>query len=149
MLRTILFALGSSLLFGASLSGQDNAPAENQITEQRSLKDLFGPLSEVELEINKFDVQVDDKKDAINFSELQARPYGPLPHSPKMTGWESSVLAHHPLYYEEIYLERDGVTFEAYQPAVSAGLFFGRTLTLPLRMTMQPPFSAQLPANLR
>jgi len=65
-----------------------------------------------------------------------ARPWGE-----HVVIWEAPGTAHHPLYFEEINLERYGYSFGLAQPAVSAAHFFGRLPALPYLMTVDPPHS--------
>ncbi len=53
--------------------------------------------------------------------------------------WEAPGTAHHPLYFEEVNLERYGYSFGLAQPVVSAAHFFGRIPALPYLMTVDPP----------
>jgi hypothetical protein len=53
--------------------------------------------------------------------------------------WEAPGLAHHPLYFEEVNLERYGYSFGLAQPVVSAAHFFGRIPALPYLATVDPP----------
>ncbi len=45
--------------------------------------------------------------------------------------WEAPAIAHRPLYFEDINLERHGYKIPIVQPAVSAAHFFGRVPLLP------------------
>ena len=53
--------------------------------------------------------------------------------------WEASALYHHPLYFEEVALERYGHTVPLIQPAVSAAHFFISVPLLPYKMMLEPP----------
>ena len=53
--------------------------------------------------------------------------------------WAPSACAHHPLYFEDVNLERHGLSFGIAQPAVSAAHFFGNILALPYHVTNQHP----------
>jgi hypothetical protein len=53
--------------------------------------------------------------------------------------WIAPEMCHRPLYFEEINLERHGLSFGIAQPAVSSAQFFGRTLALPYLIAAQPP----------
>jgi hypothetical protein len=48
--------------------------------------------------------------------------------------WEAPALAHRPLYFEEVNLERHGFSIGIFQPALSAAHFFGRVPALPYLM---------------
>ena len=61
--------------------------------------------------------------------------------TPYFVSWQAPMLAHNPLYFEEVNLERHGLSFGVAQPAVSAGQFLGRTLALPYLMARRPPRS--------
>jgi hypothetical protein len=53
--------------------------------------------------------------------------------------WDAPGIATHPLYFEEVYVERYGYSFGLAQPVVSAAHFFGRIPALPYLMTVDPP----------
>ncbi len=48
-------------------------------------------------------------------------------------------FCYQPLYYEEVNVERYGLTFGVAQPVVSAAQFYGRTAVLPFMMVTHPP----------
>ncbi len=57
-----------------------------------------------------------------------------------VTNWEASALAHRPLYFEHVTLERYGQTIcPAAQPLLSAAHFFGTLPALPYKMGLEPP----------
>jgi len=54
--------------------------------------------------------------------------------------WEPTNLWYHPLYFEDVGLERYGHTRKPWvQPFVSTGRFFGQVAMLPYQMTLHPP----------
>ncbi len=56
--------------------------------------------------------------------------------------WESSKLAHRPLYFEDVPLERYGQGYSPlFQPVVSGSKFIFSAASLPYRMTLDPPRS--------
>jgi len=68
---------------------------------------------------------------------------------PRMYLWEASSFCHHPLYFEEINLERygffccdhrcGGIPAALVQPVVSGAHFFATVPALPYKMTLDPP----------
>lgn len=64
---------------------------------------------------------------------------------PKMVlQWEPTNLWYYPLYFQDTGLERYGHTHKPWvQPFVSTGKFFGQVVTLPYRMTLDPPTCPQ------
>ena len=62
---------------------------------------------------------------------------------PKMVlQWEPTNLWYYPLYFQDVGLERYGHTHKPWvQPFVSTGKFFGQVVTLPYRITLDPPTS--------
>jgi hypothetical protein len=54
-----------------------------------------------------------------------------------------SSFRHHPLYFEEVNLERYGYSFGILQPAASAAHFFGTIPALPYKMAVCPPCSCR------
>jgi len=56
--------------------------------------------------------------------------------------WEAPALRHHPLYFEEVNLERYGYSWphlKPLQPALSCGQFFVTLPMLPYKMWCEPP----------
>jgi hypothetical protein len=54
--------------------------------------------------------------------------------------WEAPVVAHGPLYFQDVPLEHFGQSCCPYlQPAISAAKFLGNVLILPYRATLDPP----------
>jgi hypothetical protein len=51
--------------------------------------------------------------------------------------WESPRLWHRPLYFEDVRLERWGMTWGCLQPPVSAAKFLGNMVTLPYQMMQE------------
>jgi hypothetical protein len=59
--------------------------------------------------------------------------------------WEAPGFCYRPLYFEEVCLERSGVSYGIAQPAVSSAQFFGRSLALPGLMAIHPPHECVYP----
>jgi hypothetical protein len=55
--------------------------------------------------------------------------------------WAAPGVLYHPLYFEEVNLERYGYTCGVLQPAVSSAHFFGNVLLLPYHLLETPPHS--------
>lgn len=53
--------------------------------------------------------------------------------------WAASALWHRPLYFEDVNLERHGLSFGIAQPAASGAHFFGSLLALPYHAINQHP----------
>ena len=53
--------------------------------------------------------------------------------------WQTPDLCYHPLYFEEVNLERFGGRFPVGQTIFSAAHFFGGVITLPYALAVQPP----------
>lgn len=53
--------------------------------------------------------------------------------------WAPTSLWHKPLYFEDVNLERHGLSFGIAQPAVSATRFVGNVVALPYHMVRQHP----------
>ena len=60
---------------------------------------------------------------------------------PILCAWSPWTLCYRPLYFEEIPLERYGMTYGLLQPAVSGAHFFGSVAALPYKMVVHPPRS--------
>jgi len=70
-------------------------------------------------------------------------PHGPCTArnwSRSLYRWEAACLQHHPLYFEDINLERHGHRVPYIQPVLSAAHFFGRIPALPYLATLDPPY---------
>ena len=53
--------------------------------------------------------------------------------------WAAPAVAHHPLYFEDVNLERYGYVYGCLQPAVSCAHFFGNVALLPYHVVQDPP----------
>ncbi len=53
--------------------------------------------------------------------------------------WTAPAVGYRPLYFEDANLERYGLSFGVFQPAVSVGRGFGQFMASPYQMTLQPP----------
>ena len=53
--------------------------------------------------------------------------------------WEASAVAHNPLYFEDVNLERYGYTRGFLQPLISGGRFFTTVVFLPYKIVAHPP----------
>ncbi len=53
--------------------------------------------------------------------------------------WEASAVAHNPLYFEDVNLERYGYTRGILQPLISGGRFFTSVVFLPYKIVAHPP----------
>jgi hypothetical protein len=56
--------------------------------------------------------------------------------------WSASHLAHQPLYFEDVNLERNGYSFGVLQPVVSAARFYATFPVLPYFCGAHPPYGA-------
>jgi len=53
--------------------------------------------------------------------------------------WEASAVAHNPLYFEDVNLERYGYSRGILQPLISGGRFFTTVVFLPYKIVAHPP----------
>lgn len=61
-------------------------------------------------------------------------------HEPKTVSWVPPALAHKPVYFEEVGVERYGQTRSpALQPVISGGKFLADAVTLPYKMGVDSP----------
>ena len=58
---------------------------------------------------------------------------------PSNFAWQAPALCHSPLYFQDVNLERHGLSFGIAQPFVSTAHAFGRFTMLPYMMAVQPP----------
>ena len=137
----------SVLAFGTR--GMSQPPAGRQYSETPCLSpyevdDLLTPLSRL-----AFDTRLPDgltPRDC--FAErlasretLDTRSRG---FGEQMFFWEPSELIHHPLYFEDVPLERYGHTSSpVLQPLISGTRFYWDALWLPYQMGMDPPHACR------
>ncbi|MBM4089944.1 MAG: hypothetical protein FJ276_11055 [Planctomycetes bacterium] len=60
--------------------------------------------------------------------------------APSHFAWQAPALCHRPLYFQDVNLERHGLSYGWGQPAVSTAHAFGRFAMLPYMMAVQPPW---------
>lgn len=108
--------------------------------QQRKIEDVKEEIYEMVDEDNR---PTDAKK---RFSHIirQTRFVEPT-FSPKALFWDAPNICYHPLYFEDIGVERYGQDAGLLQPALSGGHFFGRLATLPLHALVKPPISCDYP----
>ncbi len=53
--------------------------------------------------------------------------------------WAASAIGYHPLYFEDVNLERYGYSYGCLQPAVSYAHFFGNVMLWPYHLVEHPP----------
>lgn len=53
--------------------------------------------------------------------------------------WQASNMAHQPLYFQQVYVERYGYTFGRLQPIASGVQFLGDVAELPVKMVIRHP----------
>jgi len=75
---------------------------------------------------------------------IHASPDAPRSFIPATVQWKASGICHHPLYFEELQLERYGHEVgPVLQPVLSSAVFFGNVLMLPYHVGMNPPWECQ------
>lgn len=75
---------------------------------------------------------------------IHASPDAPRSFIPSTVQWKASGICHHPLYFEELQLERYGHEVgPVLQPVLSSAVFFGNVLMLPYHVGMNPPWECQ------
>lgn len=75
---------------------------------------------------------------------IHATPDAPRSFIPATVQWKASGICHHPLYFEELQLERYGHEVgPVLQPVLSSAVFFGNVLMLPYHVGMNPPWECQ------
>lgn len=62
--------------------------------------------------------------------------------------WDAPNICYHPLYFEDIGLERYSQETGLLQPALSGAHFFSRAATLPLQAVFKRPLSCEWPLGL-
>lgn len=85
------------------------------------------------------------------FAQLRPDPPTPQPLAPRTDqlyqfAWAAPGMFHHPLYFEDVPLERYGHAYgPVVQPVVSGARFFGTALTLPYRLGVDRPHTPVYP----
>lgn len=75
---------------------------------------------------------------------IHATPDAPRSFIPATVQWKASGICHHPLYFEELQLERYGHEVgPVLQPVLSSAVFFGNVLMLPYHVGVNPPWECQ------
>lgn len=117
-------------------------------TENKSatqLEEIFfdlKPIDQVTIDIRPKDGEVPHDIASDRFArmgrELQSIGHS-RPWHPNTYAWMAPRLAHRPLYFEDVNLERHGYHWSVLQPAVSAAHFFGRLPAIPYMRGAYPP----------
>ncbi len=82
------------------------------------------------------------------FDKVEARDHGIRTRrswTPSGFTWQASALHYHPLYFQDVHLERYGMSFGIAQPAISTAHAFGQFLALPAMMILHHPFQRTYP----
>jgi hypothetical protein len=75
---------------------------------------------------------------------IHAPSDAPRSFIPATVQWKASGICHHPLYFEELQLERYGHEVgPVLQPVLSSAVFFGNVLMLPYHVGVNPPWECQ------
>lgn len=75
---------------------------------------------------------------ALRFGQ-KPQPWQPHDWPVREFDWTAPAVGYQPLYFEDANLERYGLSYGIFQPAVSVGRGFGQFMALPYQMTLQPP----------
>lgn len=73
-----------------------------------------------------------------NMEEYHSRGYRRQESYEALVSWEAPWVGYHPLYFEDIWLERHGVDFGCCQTLVSGAKFFGRLPLVPYMVGANP-----------
>ena len=139
----------AALLFAGSVAAQDVAPIEDGNNQDgissggKSVDELLGMKKIQELQTNIYHPVPEkpvDKYAAIKTGEFQDQLF-----SGSAVLWDAPNICHHPLYYQDVGLERYSQHTGLFQPVLSGVHFFGRTATLPLHAMVRRPFSCDYP----
>lgn len=89
------------------------------------------------------DLQTDELPDDFH-KRMEGRPYEKTVPPRMVLQWAPSNLWYHPLYFQDVGLERYGHTHKPWiQPFVSSTKFFGQAVGLPYQMVLHPPRSRE------
>jgi hypothetical protein len=140
----------------AATEDQEPKKAKSSLSEgvyagevSRDLKPISQVTTSMAIPPNQYDPDVPDKDERPRlprahelFAKEPVQFHGPghfRPWPEQTSLWEAPGISSHPLYFEEVYVERYGYSFGLAQPVVSAAHFFGRIPALPYLMTVDPP----------
>lgn len=116
---------------------------EQESADELTIDDLLGLKKITKL---KASLRGSGKKEPENrFARIKAGPLVELQHAEQLFFWQAPNICHHPLYFEDIGLERYGQDAGLLQPVLSGVHFFGRVQTLPLQAMFQRPRSCDYP----
>jgi hypothetical protein len=102
-------------------------------------------IAEISLDIRPPTGELPPNRAETQFAALTPRTHLPGTHRPWMGTakyWEASLLAHQPVYFEDVNLERNGYSYGIAQPLVSAAKFYATLPALPYLMTAYPTHEA-------
>ncbi len=118
-------------------------PEENRSAAQP--EEIFfdlKPIDQISINTRPKDGEIPHDIASDHFARVQRQPH-PMGHSrqwyPNTYSWMAPSLAHRPLYFEDINLERYGYHWSVLQPAVSAAHFFARLPVIPYMRGAYPP----------
>ncbi|MGB4711977.1 MAG: hypothetical protein WBH50_23750 [Fuerstiella sp.] len=123
----------SVLLVGSQDEVEDNNREASELLS-RKLTDIKPTLSYAWGDLEKKSLPDDFHK------RMDNGEYTETPAPRTVLQWEPTNIWYHPLYFEDVGLERYGHTRKPWvQPFVSTGKFFGQVAMLPYQMTLHPP----------
>ena len=121
-------------------------PVVSELTQEKANPDIdqvLGLKKISELQVNiRFSKA---RKPEDRFAGVQAGAFVQREYRPVILGWETPDLCYHPLFFEDIGLERYGQDAGLLQPVLSGAHFFGRVATLPLHAMTRRPRSLDFP----
>lgn len=126
----------------------ENGAWTSQVTQRRcpspTSKEFYTPIGELDTDTRiKPDTQQQiDLEEPVEcvLSTKRLDPHTLRSWSPTTFTWKASGLCHHPLYFEDVQLERYGHSHGPYlQPIISGAHFFLSVPTLPYQIAAYPP----------
>jgi hypothetical protein len=130
------------------LGGGGSSAAEPVTAGGPEARRLLGPLRSPDTQLEGVGTGVIPKDSAAQY--LPERVGLPVAEErgeqwrPVRKEWLASNLTHHPLYHEDIMLERHGhQRWPLLQPAVSGARFFGGVILMPYKLTLKKPWEEE------
>jgi len=130
---------GKSAADDAAKPASASVAVEGPAPEFRSIRDvraeIVPPLG---------DLPTDPGHDVVNQQPMRLHQLGAVRGYPEMVCvWTPPAVKHHPLYFQEIALERYGYHYGAAQSFISSAVFLRNVTLLPIRVLAECPGSLQ------
>lgn len=142
--RQILLTSGDESVEPAPVASADEDDTMDEDSESTRLFDRSITAIKPTLDFAWGDINPSALPPNFHANEMDKGEYVDRVASRTVLQWEPSNLWYHPVYFEDIGLERYGHSVHPwFQPFVSSGRFFGQVATLPYQMALRPASSRE------